>query len=146
MRLWNFGNGTARALVLPLDAPFAGPGVEAPCYGFYILRRLVAKAIGIVPPQLVLQCVCGSIASGKGRDAENLVKAQLRFCTKFFCVQVSVEPHQPSDVVITCRPRSTGIYTGTVAWLGEERSTYIYSLQTGGLPLLLPPTIPWRGQ
>ncbi|CAE7236396.1 unnamed protein product, partial [Symbiodinium necroappetens] len=55
VRIWNFGNGTARAQVLPLAVPFAGPSME-----------------------------------------------------------VSVEPHQSADVVITCRPSSTGTYAGTV--------------------------------
>ncbi|CAE6917799.1 unnamed protein product, partial [Symbiodinium sp. CCMP2456] len=55
VRIWNFGNGTARAQVMPLAVPFAGPTME-----------------------------------------------------------VSVEPHQSADVVITCRPRSTGTYAGTV--------------------------------
>ena len=29
VRIWNFGNGTARAQVLPLVVPFAGPSMEA---------------------------------------------------------------------------------------------------------------------
>lgn len=57
VRLWNYGNGTARVKLSPVAAPFAGPLVE-----------------------------------------------------------VSVEPQQSMDLIVTCRPSSTGQFSGTASF------------------------------
>ena len=95
-----------------------------------MLLRFVATAIGIVPPQLVSQCVCGSMASGKGRDAENLVKAQLRFCTKFFFVCRCQWSH--TSLLTLSSPAAHAAPASTRArWLGLGRNTVHLQLTKG---------------
>ena len=59
VRIWNFGNGTARAQVLPLAVPFAGPSMEAErvpfCLGC-IRISIYVSVIRDMPVQPPVKC------------------------------------------------------------------------------------------